>query len=107
MYETISMVEAMKVPAEHLTESFRDLAEWCGGAVSSEGATPTIRVRTNDGVAEAAPGDYLIKDRSGSFHVRTASQYAEAYPLAAPVAPAPAPSPAPLPAPPAYDPFRR
>jgi hypothetical protein len=112
MSETLTMIEAYKVPAPHLEANYADLAEWCGGSVSSDGENPTIKFETFGGTGEAKPGDYIVKDAQGGFRALTADVFAQAFPASAP-APAPAPepfqrpAPAPLPAPPAYDPFRR
>lgn len=108
----ITMIEAMKVPATERMDSYADLAEWCGGSVSSDGANPTIKFETLGGTGEARPGDYIVKDAQGSFYGFTADDFAQAFAgnaltqAPAPVQ-APRPAPAPLPAPPAYDPFRR
>jgi hypothetical protein len=83
-------VQAVRVPSESSLEYIQKLstvsiiAEWCSSEVFvGEGRNYRtylyLRVPTPGGLIKASPGDWVLKDSTGAFHIMKHRQFTEMY----------------------------
>jgi len=68
---------ALRVPAPDDRRGWRALWAWLGDAARLDDAG-AVQVRTEDGMAKAQPGDWIVLSVSGSFHVARAMRRLDA-----------------------------